>query len=41
LGVPDKFIEHGTPNELIKECGYNSEGIFKAISALIERKVMV
>ena len=27
LGVPDKFIEHGTLNELQKECGFDAEGI--------------
>ena len=27
LGVPDKFIEHGTQNELYKECGYDKDSI--------------
>lgn len=27
LGVPDKFIEHGTQQELYEECGYHVEGI--------------
>ncbi len=27
LGVPDKFIEHGTPDELFAECGFDTAGI--------------
>lgn len=27
LGVPDRFIEHGTPAELRRECGIDAEGI--------------
>ena len=29
LGVPDKFIEHGKPEELYKMCGFDAESIFK------------
>ena len=29
LGVPDKFIEHGRPEELYKMCGFDAESIFK------------
>ena len=35
LGVPDRFIEQGTQAELYNECGYNSEGILKAIRELL------
>ena len=31
LGIPDQFIEHGTPSELHNLCGYDIEGIYKAI----------
>ncbi|CBL46166.1 1-deoxy-D-xylulose-5-phosphate synthase [gamma proteobacterium HdN1] len=31
LGVPDQFIEHGKPAEMLKECGLDAEGIEKAI----------
>lgn len=31
LGVPDRFIEHGTVPELKKECGFDAEGIYAAI----------
>jgi 1-deoxy-D-xylulose-5-phosphate synthase len=29
LGVPDKFIEQGTQDELYKECGYGEDNIFE------------
>ncbi|WP_297089146.1 1-deoxy-D-xylulose-5-phosphate synthase [uncultured Draconibacterium sp.] len=35
LGIPDKFIEHGSPEELYKECGIDSEGIVRAVQALL------
>lgn len=35
LGVPDRFIEQGTPNELIRECGFDEEGILKAAEELV------
>ena len=31
LGIPDHFIEHGTPMELHTECGYHPQGIAKAV----------
>ena len=33
LGLPDAFVEHGTPAELIRDCGLNAEGIERAIRA--------
>ncbi len=30
LGVPDKFIEHGTIEDLYKECGIDTKGIVKS-----------
>ena len=30
LGIPDKFIEHGTQEELYKLCGYDTESIYNA-----------
>ena len=35
LGVPDKFIEHGTPEEQYKECGFDAEGIEIAIKKIL------
>ncbi|NOX47884.1 MAG: 1-deoxy-D-xylulose-5-phosphate synthase [Chlorobi bacterium] len=34
LGIPDKFIPHGTPGELMKICGYDTVGIIEAVSSL-------
>jgi 1-deoxy-D-xylulose-5-phosphate synthase len=31
LGIPDYFVEHGTQEELIAECGFDSAGIERAI----------
>ncbi|WP_208655235.1 MULTISPECIES: 1-deoxy-D-xylulose-5-phosphate synthase [Halomonadaceae] len=31
LGLPDAFVEHGKPQELLEECGLTTEGIVKAI----------
>jgi 1-deoxy-D-xylulose-5-phosphate synthase len=36
LGVPDKFIEHGTQPELYKDCGYDENGIYQAIHQIME-----
>lgn len=35
LGIPDVFIEHGTREELIKECGYDKDAIMAAIKELV------
>ncbi len=37
LGIPDRFIEHGSTEELHKECGFDAEGIVKTVEAVIER----
>ena len=34
LGIPDQFIEHGKPEELQSICGFDVEGILKAIRGL-------
>lgn len=31
LGIPDSFIEHGKPAELLAECGLDADGIERAI----------
>lgn len=31
LGIPDKFIQQGTVDELISECGYNIDNIYNSI----------
>jgi 1-deoxy-D-xylulose-5-phosphate synthase len=35
LGIPDYFVEHGTQKELISECGFNSDGIEKAVREMV------
>jgi 1-deoxy-D-xylulose-5-phosphate synthase len=36
LGIPDYFVEHGTQEELIAECGFDSAGIEKAIREMLK-----
>ncbi|MBS1645099.1 MAG: 1-deoxy-D-xylulose-5-phosphate synthase [Bacteroidetes bacterium] len=31
LGIPDRIIEHGKPEELHHECGFDKEGIIQAV----------
>jgi 1-deoxy-D-xylulose-5-phosphate synthase len=38
LGIPNYFVEHGTQNELQKECGFDSEGIETAIREILVKK---
>jgi 1-deoxy-D-xylulose-5-phosphate synthase len=40
LGIPDRFIEHGTQQELYKECGFDVEGIMATVKSLIKPKVL-
>ncbi|MDO8951409.1 MAG: hypothetical protein Q7U86_02230, partial [Draconibacterium sp.] len=35
LGIPDKFIEHGSPEDLYKECGIDVKGITNTVMELI------
>ncbi len=35
LGIPDYFVEHGTQDELYRECGYDKEGIELAVREMI------
>jgi 1-deoxy-D-xylulose-5-phosphate synthase len=36
LGIPDYFVEQGTQEELIAECGFDSRGIEKAIKKMVQ-----
>jgi len=40
LGIPDKFIEHGTQDELYKECGMDKEGIMNAVKSIVKPKIL-
>jgi len=35
LGVPNRFIEHGSQEELHRECGFDAEGICRTVRELI------
>jgi 1-deoxy-D-xylulose-5-phosphate synthase len=37
LGVPDRFIEHGTPDQLYKICGIDADGITEAVMKMMDR----
>ena len=36
LGIPDRFVEHGTQKELYAECGYDEAAIARNIRQLLE-----
>ena len=36
LGIPDRFVEHGTPAQLYAQCGYDAEGIYRTLKSLQE-----
>lgn len=38
LGIPDRFIEQGTPEELYHECGMDAEGIINAAKTILDSK---
>lgn len=35
LGIPDRIVEHGKPEELHRECGYDAPAIAAAVRALL------
>ena len=40
LGIPDRFVEHGTQEELYAECGYDAAGIELAARNLVHSKIL-
>ncbi len=40
LGIPDSLVEHGKPEELHRECGYDARGIAEAVRELTGVKEM-
>lgn len=36
LGIPDRFIEHGTQQQLYAECGYDEKGIADTVRHMLE-----
>ena len=41
LGIPDRFIEHGKPIELHKECGFDKEGIINTIKSMVFQEALI
>ena len=41
LGIPDYFVEQGTQEELIRECGFDAEGIEKAVREMLQKGTKV
>ncbi|EKE16064.1 MAG: 1-deoxy-D-xylulose-5-phosphate synthase, partial [uncultured bacterium] len=41
LGLPDKFLQHGTREEILAEAGLDEEGILKSIAKLTFQKARV
>ncbi|MBO9620080.1 MAG: 1-deoxy-D-xylulose-5-phosphate synthase [Niabella sp.] len=41
LGIPDRLIEHGTPAELQRECGFDVEGILQTVHEMMNEKLVV
>jgi 1-deoxy-D-xylulose-5-phosphate synthase len=37
LGLPDAFVEHGDPQQLLADCGLDAAGIVRAVRARLER----
>jgi len=35
MGVPDRFVEQGSPDELYKECGIDTRGIVEAVTKIL------
>lgn len=36
LGIPDRFVEHGTQQQLYKECGFDVESIYQTAQQLLK-----
>ena len=41
LGIPDRIVEHGKPEELHRECGYDARAIADAVREMVGMKVLV
>ncbi|MDX2430528.1 MAG: 1-deoxy-D-xylulose-5-phosphate synthase [Bacteroides sp.] len=40
LGIPDRFVEHGTQEELYRECGFDAAGIVAAVKSMVSSKIL-
>ena len=41
LGIPDHLVEHGTPKELHRECGYDAQAIKETVLEMMMGKITV
>lgn len=41
LGIPDRIVEHGKPEELHRECGYDAKSIADAVREMVKSGVVV
>lgn len=41
LGIPDKFVEHGSPKEQYHECGFDADAIADAVRDMVKDHVVV
>lgn len=41
LGIPDKYIHHGTQKELHRDCGYDTESIVNSVKKMLGKKKSV
>lgn len=41
LGIPDRLVEHGTPKELQRECGYDPQSIIDAVRKSMKENIGV
>jgi 1-deoxy-D-xylulose-5-phosphate synthase len=41
LGIPDRIVEHGKPEELHRECGYDAKAIAEAVKEMKNAEVKV
>jgi len=39
LGIPDKFIEHGTQQQLYEECGFDEKSITRCIQEMLIKRI--
>ena len=40
LGIPDKFVNHGTQDELHAECNYDSKSIIKTVQKILNKTLV-
>lgn len=40
LGVPDRIVEHGSVQQLYRECGYDARGIVETVLEMLHEKVL-